>query len=96
MARQPQITYHGLRLFALMAPDPGAWWWDTKISAELGVRSGTIYPLLARLESAGWLESSWEKIDPRVQGRPRRRLYRLTADGIRIATDALNEVAPAA
>ena len=41
------------------------------------------YPILFRLERAGWLESRWEDGDPKALGRPRRRLYQVTALGAR-------------
>jgi PadR family transcriptional regulator PadR len=47
--------------------------------------SGTLYPILARLEEAGWLQSAWEKIDPSQAQRPARRFYRITAEGAQIA-----------
>jgi PadR family transcriptional regulator, regulatory protein PadR len=47
-----------------------------------GLASGTLYPILLRLESAGWFVSRWERVDPVTAGRPRRRLYRLTATGL--------------
>jgi PadR family transcriptional regulator, regulatory protein PadR len=59
----------------------------------IGLPSGTIYPILARLEQVEWVESSWE--DPtihEVAGRPRRRFYRLTTDGAEQARDALARV----
>lgn len=49
--------------------------------------SGTLYPILLRLESAGWFVSRWESIDPASAGRPRRRLYRLTPTGVRRASE---------
>jgi DNA-binding MarR family transcriptional regulator len=49
--------------------------------------SGTLYPILLRLESAGWLVSRWEQVDPARIGRPRRRLYRLTSGGLRRASE---------
>lgn len=53
--------------------------------ADLGRRTGfgpgTLYPMLMRLEEAGWLDSAWEPGDPRAMGRPRRRLYRITDAG---------------
>ncbi|MBS0364789.1 MAG: helix-turn-helix transcriptional regulator [Proteobacteria bacterium] len=49
--------------------------------------SGTLYPILLRLESAGWFVSRWEAVDPSVAGRPRRRLYRLTPTGLRRASE---------
>lgn len=93
IAPEPQITRHVLRLFALMTSDVLGWWWGMKLSAELDLRSGTIYPLLARLEKAGWLESRWEDVDPAEAERPRRRLYRLTGQGQRVASDALAQLA---
>jgi DNA-binding PadR family transcriptional regulator len=60
-----------------------------EICAAAGLPSGTIHPILARLEKASWLESRWEDIDPREWGRPRRRYYRLSSDGIGLARDAL-------
>jgi DNA-binding PadR family transcriptional regulator len=49
--------------------------------------SGTLYPILLRLESAGWFVSRWESVDPSRAGRPRRRFYRLTATGLRRASE---------
>jgi PadR family transcriptional regulator, regulatory protein PadR len=47
---------------------------------------GTLYRALDRLESAGFLSSSLEDADQAAaQRRPRRRLYRLTAEGMRAA-----------
>ena len=60
-----------------------------QICAKAGLPSGTIHPILARLEKADWLESRWEKADPREQGRPRRRYYRLNPDGAERARVAL-------
>jgi PadR family transcriptional regulator len=45
--------------------------------------SGTLYPILLRLEEARWLKSYWETEDPAKLGRPRRRFYQITALGER-------------
>jgi PadR family transcriptional regulator, regulatory protein PadR len=45
------------------------------------LKSGTLYPLLDRLEGAGWVTSQWEDTDPVMEMRPRRRFYRLTGEG---------------
>ena len=46
------------------------------------VAHGTLYKALNRLETAGYLDSRWEDADRAVEeGRPRRRLYRLTTVG---------------
>jgi DNA-binding PadR family transcriptional regulator len=52
--------------------------------------SGTLYPILLRLESAGWFISRWEAVDPASIGRPRRRLYRLTPGGLRRASEVFS------
>jgi hypothetical protein len=52
-------------------------------SARVG--SGTLYPMLYRLEEAGWLQANWEEIDPRKAGRPKQRFYKLTGLGQRLA-----------
>jgi DNA-binding PadR family transcriptional regulator len=58
-----------------------------------GLPPGTIYPILARLEGAGWIASRWEDVDQHEAGRPRRRYYRLTPDGTEQARDGLATVA---
>ncbi len=62
-----------------------AWHYGLSLSKVAGIAAGTIYPTLARLENAGWLESRWEKRGSQDEGRPRRRLYRLTGLGERMA-----------
>jgi PadR family transcriptional regulator PadR len=63
-----------------------------EISKEAGLPSGTLYPILARLEQAGWVESFWEDIDQKVEQRRRRRYYKLTANGAAQARFALDRV----
>lgn len=69
---------------------------DEAYGAELGAQthlpSGTVHPILARLEGIGWVVSRWEDIDPATEGRPARRYYRLTAEGRAQATAALDRV----
>lgn len=60
-----------------------------EICAAAGLASGTIHPILARLEGLGWLDSRWEDIDPATEGRPKRRYYRLSPDGAENARHAL-------
>jgi PadR family transcriptional regulator, regulatory protein PadR len=54
-----------------------------------GLPPGTIYPIMARLESAGWVSSRWEETGQEAKGRPRRRYYSLTANGVAHAQAAL-------
>jgi len=61
-----------------------------ELCAATGLLSGTVYPILLRLEERGWLESQWEEPEVHVPaGRPRRRYYRLTEDGAAGARTAL-------
>ncbi|GAA1277927.1 PadR family transcriptional regulator [Saccharothrix xinjiangensis] len=78
-----------LRLL-LDAPEQEAYGLDVIKGTELP--PGTVYPLLQRLEQAGWVTARWEE-DPSDErrGRPRRRYYRLTRDGAARATNALAE-----
>ena len=50
--------------------------------------SGTVYPMLSRMETAGWVRAEWEDVDPSEAGRPRRRFYFLTGAGQRAANTA--------
>lgn len=72
-----------------MLADPQQELYGVEIGEKAELRSGTVHPILARLEGVGWLESRWEDIDPRAEGRPPRRYYRLTAEGARAAQAAL-------
>lgn len=66
-----------------------------EVGALTGLPSGTVHPILARLENCRWLESSWEDIDPAQEGRPRRRFYRLSDEGLVAGRHALAEVSAA-
>lgn len=66
-------------LLRAMLADPGREMYGLELIEATGLRGGTLYPLVARLERAGWLESGWEP--PITEGHPRRRYYRLTRDG---------------
>jgi len=77
-----------LVLRELMA-DPTRSMYGLEICSAAGLPSGTIHPILARLERFGWLESDWEDVDPHEQGRPRRRYYRLNPQNIAVVQSAL-------
>ena len=70
---------------------------DEAYGAELGSQtrlpSGTVHPILARLEGLDWVVSRWEDIDPSAEGRPARRYYRLTENGRAQARAALDRAA---
>ena len=47
--------------------------------------SGTLYPMLARLEQEGLVNSEWEPQRQDAGGRPPRKYYRLTGKGASVA-----------
>ncbi|MGH3885119.1 MAG: PadR family transcriptional regulator [Pseudonocardiaceae bacterium] len=75
-----------------MLAEPAQEMYGLQIGQAAELPSGTIHPILARLEGCGWLESRWEDIDPAKEGRPRRRYYRLSSEGTEYARTALARV----
>jgi PadR family transcriptional regulator PadR len=53
--------------------------WGLQIINQTSRPSGTIYPILERLERQGWVVSTWEADGERPG--PRRRFYEYTSDG---------------
>lgn len=88
---QPRMTLQTLEVLSSMLDDCYREWYGLELSNASGLKTGTIYPALARLEQAGWVSSYWEDVDPSVVGRPRRRLYRLTGEGADAARTAVDE-----
>jgi PadR family transcriptional regulator PadR len=66
-----------------LAQEPGRWHYGYDLLQVTGLKSGSLYPILARLADRAWLEATWEE-DPPL-GRPRRHLYRLTDEGAEAA-----------
>lgn len=56
--------------------------WGYPLTKITGLRTGTLYPLLASMLTEGWLTDGWEVIDPVIEKRPPRRYYELTPAGL--------------
>jgi PadR family transcriptional regulator, regulatory protein PadR len=79
----PKMTMQTRLVLRLALQDPGREWYGLQMIEATGLPAGTIYPIIARLERHGWLESRWEDPAEHVAaGRPRRRYYRFTPDGL--------------
>jgi PadR family transcriptional regulator, regulatory protein PadR len=74
-----------------LAADPAQWRYGYELGQEVGLKAGSLYPILMRLGDRGLLESEWETGHP--PGRPPRHLYRLTAAGLRFAAESERRVA---
>ncbi len=85
----PRMTLATQRVLHALLEQPAAEQYGLQISTATGLPSGTIHPILARLDTLQWLESRWEDEDPHDQGRPKRRYYRLTPNGAERARQAL-------
>jgi PadR family transcriptional regulator, regulatory protein PadR len=60
-----------------------------------GLPSGTVYPILRRLDAEGCVRSRWEKDgEARKEQRPPRRYYELTSPGRQLATEAAERYRP--
>ena len=91
-----RLTQPTLKVLRFLLETPREGRSGAEMARAVKVGSGTLYPMLARLEAAGWLASEWEVIDPKEAGRPRRRFYRLTAVGQNNARAALADLQMAA
>lgn len=89
MGRRIRISPQTLALLEALLQQSASWHHGYALSQQTGLASGTLYPILMRLEKLRWLETSWEK--PGNTGRPPRHLYRLTSDGRAWAREELED-----
>jgi DNA-binding PadR family transcriptional regulator len=91
MPRPRAFSDQTLAVIAALVRRPSAWRHGYDLATETGLQSGTLYPILIRLADKQLVEACWEEGQP--AGRPRRHLYRLTGDGLAVATAALADAA---
>jgi PadR family transcriptional regulator, regulatory protein PadR len=87
--RNVRMSLQTLKVLDAFLENPTSQLSGADVHQTCGIASGTLYPILLRLEAAGWFTSRWESVDPSSAGRPRRRLYRLTSTGLRRASEIL-------
>ena len=83
MAAVRRPSAQTLAVLRAFAAEPSAWRYGYELGQEVGLKAGSLYPILIRLSDRELLESSWESDPP--PGRPPRHLYRLTGGGVRFA-----------
>jgi DNA-binding PadR family transcriptional regulator len=83
-----RVSLQTISVLRALKEIPGSWSYGYDLSKLTGIRSGTLYPILARFHDEGWLDTKWT--DAEGPGRPPRHLYRLTATGSREAARILS------
>jgi len=90
MPGRPRMTLQTQLVLRALLREPAQERYGLALCEQTGLPSGTVYPIIARFERLGWLESRWEDPDAHIaEGRPRRRYYRLTDEGAERGRDAL-------
>ncbi len=85
MPKTRALSAPAKNLLALMVRARDEWCHGYDLCQQAGIKSGTLYPLLIRLEAQGYLEAEWQA--PAERGRPPRHAYRLTAKGRQLAAE---------
>lgn len=86
MPRPPRLTLPTAMVLMAVARN---YCYGFDISDATGLPSGTVYPVLRRLEDAGLLRSRWESVlAARAEQRPPRRYYSVTGSGAQAIRDA--------
>ena len=85
MPRRPNISFQTRSVLATLLAVHPDWAHGYELGRASNLKSGTLAPLLRRLHESGLLEDEWEpSLHP---GRPLRRLYRLSAAGLKLARE---------
>jgi PadR family transcriptional regulator, regulatory protein PadR len=79
MARARRPSPQTVAVLDALAARASGWSHGYDLCRALGLKAGTVYPILIRLAERGFVETAWEKEVP--PGRPPRHLYRLSAAG---------------
>lgn len=82
-----RLSRQTLEVLEALLVHPGGWHHGYSLSQQTGIPSGTLYPILMRLEKLHWLETRWEAVQ--TQGRPPRHLYRLSGNAREWAREEL-------
>jgi len=91
--KTPRMSPETLLVLERFVERPTDWRYGYDLSRETGLKSGTLYPILMRLEKHTWLEACWVATE---DGVPPRHTYRLTPNGLELARTQLAEARPRA
>lgn len=88
MLRKPSIATR--LVFQAFLDSPSNETYGFELAQATGLPSGTIYPILRRLENAGFIKHRWAEVQVGNQRR-RRRYYELTGEGRKAAQAATSD-----
>jgi PadR family transcriptional regulator PadR len=86
--KAPRISPETRLVLQRFLERPTDWRYGYELSRETGLKSGTLYPILMRLEKYTLLEARWVATEVGV---PPRHTYRLTPNGLELARTQLAE-----
>jgi PadR family transcriptional regulator, regulatory protein PadR len=92
MPRPPNASRQTHLLLAVLLEQPRTWRHGYALAKETGLKSGTLYPLLMRLNDQALLDARWKESDQ--PGRPPRHMYRPTAAGLALARELQTDANP--
>ena len=92
MTRSRRPSPQAIAVLQALAAEPEEWRHGYELGQQVGLKAGSLYPILIRLCDRGLLEAEWETDTP--AGRPPRHLYRLTAAGATLAAQLAPAPAP--
>ncbi|HEY5785789.1 MAG TPA: PadR family transcriptional regulator [Microlunatus sp.] len=79
MERKQRISSQTAAVLFALAEQGSSWSHGYDLCGRLGLKAGTIYPILMRLADREQVDAEWETVA--ANGRPPRHLYRLSASG---------------
>lgn len=85
MSDEPRLTHTSAMILKVISAGCN---YGFDIMERTGLQSGTVYPVLRRLEQSGLIHSRWEPGEAQELQRPQRRYYRLTRAGERTLAKA--------
>ena len=94
--RRVKLTASLERVLRVFLTDVSALHYGYDLMKAAKLPSGTLYPMLARLQEQGLVTSQWEPQPDDAGGRPPRKYYQLTGEGVRVARLELAQAASAA
>lgn len=86
-----RLSPETLLVLERFAERPTDWLYGYELSRVTGLKSGTLYPILMRMEKYALLETRWVTTE---EGVPPRHTYRLTPNGLELTRTKLSEARP--